>query len=1024
MERRNFTRGSGVAVLVLACAQLTACGSGDEPVPPPPTTPTVPDPSPPGTLIGASGGVVNGPRGSRVTIPAGALTTETRILIEEVSTGAPALPAGYAVSGAAFALTPHGTTFAAPVTISLPFDPSSVPDNRTPQLFKTINSQTEWQTVDGATFGASSVSGAVTSFSIAQVVIPPTTQVRVYRSYSFRWLLGDGLDELEISFDDGEEPFDIEQEFGESFGDFAYARSLTGGSLLVPSDGLAMGLAASLNNGNTYWVGAEAPVGNIALDDDPVGSMTRLVQYQTFIKNAANASYTFTLTGIELDAFDGNEVLGRPCPPARDLYDGIFCDLIGAEVFLDVMAFPIDLATRVPGPSFYRISDGISLLGSSSIAGFGTFFVDIVTPDYTSFRPLFHGANGSTLAFDIRTEPFESTPSGHRSIRLIEPLVTNIDLSTVPVGQAFTVRVIAHARTYDRAAVTVSRIGSEFPTAAHAWLRDPASTSGTTVVTQGLTPVDTPIPVVDPVEAPVTPAPCTRNPAPDPEAGTIQFSQAAYVQAESATVSPITITRTGGTRGAVTATLTTTNESAIAGSDYTAINSSVFFDDGDDAARRVPVPLAQDAVGGEADKSLTLTLSQPGGCVAIGTQASAVLTIRDDDPAPPPPSGLDATFGSGGKATLEGFGGDRSGMAMQSDGKIVMVGGTFTDFVMARFNADGSIDSAFGNAGKVTTNMVPGEQEEALAVAIQPDGKIVVAGYTGQAVGPSVFALARYTADGEPDTSFGASGKVVTGVVGRGFALAITTSPDLKILVAGDDPAAEDFVLARYDANGALDPTFGSNGRVQTDIGAGDIAANLAILPDGRILASGGSSLSANSSKIARYLPNGTLDASFGNGGTLTLPGRVGEGLALQRDGKIVLAGNADGASAAATVFALMRLDADGGIDGGFGTAGLVTTPITTQSDAAFAVAIQADGKIVAAGRSSGQVNSNFAVARYLPGGALDPAFGNGSGFLTVDFFGFTDIAESVVIDRDGKIVAGGLARDNVDGYGVARLNP
>ena len=123
------------------------------------------------------------------------------------------------------------------------------------------------------------------------------------------------------------------------------------------------------------------------------------------------------------------------------------------------------------------------------------------------------------------------------------------------------------------------------------------------------------------------------------------------------------------------------------------------------------------------------------------------------EPPPPPPSGLDTTFGDAGKASLAAFGGDRSAMALQADGKIVMAGGTFTDFVLARFLANGSVDTGFGNAGKVTSNIVSGEQEEALAVAIQPDGKILVAGYTGQAVGPSVIALARYLSTGEPDTT-------------------------------------------------------------------------------------------------------------------------------------------------------------------------------------------------------------------------------------------------------------------------------
>lgn len=118
-----------------------------------------------------------------------------------------------------------------------------------------------------------------------------------------------------------------------------------------------------------------------------------------------------------------------------------------------------------------------------------------------------------------------------------------------------------------------------------------------------------------------------------------------------------------------------------------------------------------------------------------------------------------------------------------------------------------------------------------------------------------------------------------------------------------------------------------------------------------------------------------------------------------------------------------MRLNADGSIDNSFGTAGAVSTDISGRGDSASAVALQSDGKIVVAGRSSSQVNSNFAVVRYNLNGAIDTSFAN-SGKLTVDFFGFTDIGESVAIQNDGKIVLGGLARNNVDGYGVARVLP
>ena len=153
----------------------------------------------------------------------------------------------------------------------------------------------------------------------------------------------------------------------------------------------------------------------------------------------------------------------------------------------------------------------------------------------------------------------------------------------------------------------------------------------------------------------------------------------------------------------------------------------------------------------------------------------------------------------------------------------------------------------------------------------------------------------------------------------------------------------------------------------------------------------------------------------------------VGEGLALQADGKLVLVGNVDAIAspATATQFAVMRLSADGSPDSTFGAAGLVKTAFSTIGDVAHAVALQNDGRIVVAGTSSGPLNANFALARYNVDGSLDTSFlGGGDGRTTVDFFSSTDGAENVAVQSDGKMVLGGFARNNVDGYALARFKP
>ena len=124
-----------------------------------------------------------------------------------------------------------------------------------------------------------------------------------------------------------------------------------------------------------------------------------------------------------------------------------------------------------------------------------------------------------------------------------------------------------------------------------------------------------------------------------------------------------------------------------------------------------------------------------------------------------------------------------------------------------------------------------------------------------------------------------------------------------------------------------------------------------------------------------------------------------------------------------ASQFLVRRLNADGSTDNAFGSRGSVVTDISGRGDAARAVALQQDGKIVVAGISSSQTNPNFAVTRYLVSGALDTSFAN-AGKQTVDFFGFSDGAESVVVQPDGRIVVGGFSEDSFDGYGVVRINP
>jgi uncharacterized delta-60 repeat protein len=212
---------------------------------------------------------------------------------------------------------------------------------------------------------------------------------------------------------------------------------------------------------------------------------------------------------------------------------------------------------------------------------------------------------------------------------------------------------------------------------------------------------------------------------------------------------------------------------------------------------------------------------------------------------------LDTSFDDDGMVTTD-FGGldEALGVAIQADGKIVAAGrGTAVgDFALARYNRDGSLDTSFDGDGKVTTDF-GSPFDVALGVAIQPDGRIVAA---GTAAGDD-FALARYNRDGTLDTSFDGDGKVTTDFGAMDAALgAPAIQPDGKIVAAGYTTAGGDFALARYNRDGSLDTSFDGDGKVTTDFGSPfDVAAGVAMQPNGRIVAAGGD---GGDFALARYL--------------------------------------------------------------------------------------------------------------------------------------------------------------------------
>ena len=346
---------------------------------------------------------------------------------------------------------------------------------------------------------------------------------------------------------------------------------------------------------------------------------------------------------------------------------------------------------------------------------------------------------------------------------------------------------------------------------------------------------------------------------------------------------------------------------------------------------------------------------------------------------------LDTTFGGDGKVTtdLTRHEDRATAVAIQPTGEIVVAGqvvrfrpaGVVGRFAVVRYEADGDLDTTFGGDGIVTTNFTPG-WDRAAAVAIHPGG-IVAGGAADLGCSCSRFALARYEDDGDLDPNFGGDGRVMTRFPGVGAA-ADDVAVDLTgriVAVGGQLPEGARFMVARYAADGSRDPTFGGDGRVRTRMGSGEgTATGVAILPGDRVLVAGFADVPHEFGDpfrpviaLARYLPDGTLDDRFGHGdGRVRAPSRRGfvtEDLARRPDGRIVVAGftllGRDGK------FAVARFRRFGGRDRTFGGDGTILTNFTRGDDAANAVAVEADGDIVVAGRAAGR-GGRFALARYL----------------------------------------------------------
>ncbi len=390
------------------------------------------------------------------------------------------------------------------------------------------------------------------------------------------------------------------------------------------------------------------------------------------------------------------------------------------------------------------------------------------------------------------------------------------------------------------------------------------------------------------------------------------------------------------------------------------------------------------------------------------------------------PGSFDLSFDTDGKQTTQILAEDVGySVALQPDGKIVVAGyaynGSEHDFAVVRYNTDGSLDNTFDGDGKLTTDFAS-SQDYGASVVIQLDGKIIVAGSSDV-----YFALVRYNTDGSLDNTFDIDGKVTTDFGGGSSAggVSVILQSDGKIIVAGISYIFDqDFALARYNPDGSLDNSFDTDGKLNTDFGTpNDYGGRVALQSDGKILVAGTISYGIDEDfGLARYNTNGSLDTTFNfDGKTTTSFGIYSSecwSIVVQPDGKILLGGRSNNGSN--NDFALVRYNIDGSLDNTFDSDGKLTTDFATSNEGGHSVTLQPDGKILLAGGAN-LPGPDFAMVRYNTDGTLDNSF-DSDGKLSTDFGGLDDNCFSVVLQPDGKILLTGYSDNgsNLD-FALAR---
>jgi uncharacterized delta-60 repeat protein len=743
----------------------------------------------------------------------------------------------------------------------------------------------------------------------------------------------------------------------------------------LPRDS-AFGALFSSASGQQYSVLTQAPVFNPFRPHAPKGSITHLDEYQAYEKRAGDASLKITVSGLLLEAVDGNN---RPL--------GAF---EGGEPIRTVVRFHARAYAASAGGDFY--DEG----GSAYLVGHQHSWRPGAATSADSAKPLWGEQD-----FDVNGDRDDSGTGSSAAMSLKKARHLKVPLDHVRTGELFAVHVSLEAEAVDD-------LGGE--SAAQAAIQDPQHL----LTAHGLKARGKPR-FAEPHAKPLSPARCPRR---TKHAGRLQISAPAFTATESDRTPMVLVTRTGGKRGPAGAQLTTRAGTARPGADFKPTRTTVRFAAGDTSPRLLEIPIREDAVQ-EPAETFGVRLGHAR-CASVGARHRATVTIADDDlpppaapapPAPPTPTpqppaptpapvdGLDPTFGNAGRVSTPVGGGHGEAVVIQPSGGIVTAGWHTAprgaEFALTRHDTTGRLDTTFGTGGIATTDL-GGDDDEAYDAALLPGGGIVAVGRTDAAgILDSDFGVARYTPDGKPD------GAVIrTDIFGGGDqANAVAVQPDGKIVVAGFATRLGidgDFAVVRYLADGKLDDGFGTHGIVTTDLGTeADDARAIVVRPDGSIVVAGSADEDIG---LARYSSEGKLE-----GTTVTDLGSddVANGVALTPDGHILVAGYTLGAHTTRD-FLLLRYDANGKQDATFP---VVRTDVLGGDDYAENLVVDGQGRIVVVGRATSSTILDMAIVRYRPDGTVDRK-------ITADFRGHGDFGQDVALDPQGRIVAAGYDTD------------